>query len=164
LHPRVLREARYQLVTPLHLLFEKSYTTGTLPCDWKFASTVPIYKKGSKAAVNNYRLVSLTNIVCKVMESIIRDYVMQYFLDSDFFSSTQYGFLKARSTVLQLLKIVDEWTLHLDAGGQIDCIYMDFEKAFDKVPHRRLISKLHSYGVNSNIISWITEFLDKRQF
>ena len=146
------------------MLFEKSYITGTLPRDWKFASTVPIYKKGSKAAVNNYRPVSLTNVVCKVMESIIRDHVMQYFLDNNFFSSKQYGFLKGRSTVLQLLKIVDEWTLHLDTGGQIDCIYMDFEKAFDKVPHRRLISKLHSYGVNSKIISWITDFLGKRRF
>jgi len=69
------------------------------------------------------------NVVCKVMEAIIRDHVMQYFLDNDFFSSKQYGFLKGRFTVLQLLKIVDEWTLHLDTGGQIDCIYMDFEKA-----------------------------------
>ena len=94
--------ARYQLVTPLRLLFEKSYITGALPRDWKVASTVPIYKKGSKAAVNNYRPVSLTNVVCKVMESIIRDHVMQYFLDNNFFSSKQYGFLKGRSTVLQL--------------------------------------------------------------
>ena len=52
----------------------------------------------------------------------------------------------------------------MDTGGQNDCIYMDFEKAFDKVPHRQLISKLHSYGVNSKIISWTTDFLDKRQF
>ena len=133
MHPRVLREARHQLATPLLLLFEKSYTTGPLPRDRKVASTVPIYKKGSKAAVNNYRPVSLTNVVYKVMESIIRGHVMQYFLQNDFFSSKQYGFLKGRSTALQLLKIVDEWTLHLDTGGQIDCIYMDFE-AFDKVP------------------------------
>jgi len=97
------------------------------------------------------------------MESIIRDHVMQYFLHNDFFSSKQYGFLKGRSTALQLLKIVDEWNLHSDTGGQIDCIYMDFEKAFDKDPHRRLISKLHSYGVNSNIISWITDFLFRQK-
>jgi len=63
-----------------------------------------------------------------------------------------------------MLNIIDEWTLSLDLGGQIDCIYMDFEKAFDKVPYRRLISKLLSYGINSNIIAWISDFLDKRQF
>ena len=64
------------------------------------------------------------NVVCKVMESIIRDHVMKHFVKNDFFSNKQYGFLKGRSTVLQLLRIIDEWTFNLDAGGQIDCIYI----------------------------------------
>ena len=88
---------------------------------------------------------------------------MKYFLKNDLFSNRQYGFLKGRSTVLQLLRITEEWKSNLDLG-QIDCVYMDFEKAFDKVPHRCLINKLYSYGINSKIISWITDFLDKRQF
>ena len=74
---------------------------------------------------------------------------MKFFLDNDFFSNMQYGFLKGRSTVLQLLSIIDEWTSNLDSGGQIDCKYMDFERAFDKVPHRRLISKLQAYVIHS---------------
>ena len=102
-----------------------------IPRDWKFANTVPIHKKGNKAEVSNCRPVSPTNVICKVMESIIRDHVMKYFLKKDLFSNRQYGFLKGRSTVLQLLRIIDEWTLNLDLGGQIDCIYMDFVKAFD---------------------------------
>lgn len=65
---------------------------------------------------------------------------------------------------MQLLNILDDWTSKLESGGQIDCIYMDFEKAFDKVPHRRLISKLNSYGINRNLIVWINEFLNNRQF
>ena len=85
-------------------------------------------------------------------------------MKNDLFSNRKYGFLNGRSTVLQLLRIIDEWTLNLDLGGQIDCICMDFEKAFDKVHHRRLISKLYSYGINSQIISCITDFLDNRQF
>ena len=92
LHPRILYEARHQLLTPLRLLFETSYKTGTLPYEWKVANTIPIYKKGSKTEVNNYRPVSLTNVICKVMESIIRDHVMKYFLVNDFFSSKQFGF------------------------------------------------------------------------
>jgi len=67
---------------------------------------------------------------------------------------------KGRSTVLQLLNIIDDWTLKLDLGGQIDCIYFDFDKVFDKVPHRCLIIKLHSYGIHNKIILWITDFLD----
>jgi len=75
-------------------------------------------------------------------------------------------FLKGRSTVLQLLSITDERTSNFKSGGQIDCIYMDFEKAFDKVPqaHRRLISKLQAYEIHSKILLRIIDFLDRRQF
>ena len=58
----------------------------------------------------------------------------------------------------------DKWTEYLEGGGQIDIIYSDFEKAFDKVPHRRLISKLYSYGLHDSIINWIFEFLKARQY
>jgi len=85
LHPRVLSELRYQLNTPLRLIYETSYNTGCIPRDWKFANTVPIYKKGSKAECNNYRPVSLTNVVCKVMESVIRDHIMKFFSRQRFF-------------------------------------------------------------------------------
>jgi len=64
----------------------------------------------------------------------------------------QCGFLKGRSTVLQLLSIIDECTLNLESSGQIDCKYMGFEKAFDKVPHRCLISKLQAYGIHGKIL------------
>jgi len=124
LHPRILYEVRHQIVTPLHLIFETSFNSSIIPQCWKFANTLPIYKKGSKAEVNNYGPVSLTNVVCKVMKSVIRDHVMKYFLDNDLFSNRQYGFLKCRSTVLQLLNIIDDWTLKLDIGGQIDCILL----------------------------------------
>ena len=73
------------------------------------------------------------------MESIIRDFIVDYFLSNGFFSNSQYGFIKRRSTVLQLLKIMDDWTYNLDQGKQIDVIYTDFERAFDKVPHAGLI-------------------------
>ena len=79
--------------------------------------------------------------------------------DNKLFSDFQFGFVKGRSAILQLIKVIDEWTLVLDSGGQIDIVYTDFEKAFDKVPHKRLLSKLYSYGFNEVIIKWITNFL-----
>ena len=75
------------------------------------------------------------------MESVVRDTTMDFFFANNFLSNKQFGFIKGRSTVLQLLQLLDDWTLQLDAGKQIDVIYTDFEKAFDKVPHHRLISK-----------------------
>jgi len=78
------------------------------------------------------------------LESIIRQSITDHFIDNNAFSNKQFGLIKGRSTVMQLLKIIDMWTESLESGGQIDVIYTDLEKAFDKVPHRRLISKLYS--------------------
>jgi len=87
---------------------------------------------------------------------------MEHFLTHGFFSDEQYGFIKGRSTVLQLLKILDDWTLQLDLGKQIDVIYTDFEKACDKVPHHALISKLRAYGLDDTLIQWLQDFLCNR--
>ena len=84
---------------------------------------------------------------------------MNYFLSNNLFSENQYGFIKGRSTVLQLLKVADDWVKSLDEGDQVDIIYTDFEKAFDKIPHHRLISKLYAYGLNDQLIYWIKAFL-----
>ena len=104
-------------------------------------------------------VVSLTSILCKIMEQFIWDYIIQHFFHNDLFSNNQFGFLKGRSTMLQLLHIMEEWTSTLEKGGQINTIYADFEKAFDKVPHHLLLKKLHSYNLNVNIIQWIRSFL-----
>jgi len=93
-----------------------------------------------------------TSVVCKLMESVIRDSVTTRFKLNHLFSNKQFGFIKGRSTSLQLSKILDKWTELLENGGQIYVIYTDFEKAFDKIPHKRLISKLFSYGLNKDII------------
>jgi len=124
---------------------------------------VPILKKGKKCELNNYRPVSLTSSVCKIFESIVRDNLLEHFKQNKYFSDKQFGFLKGRSTVTQLLSMLDDWTELLESGGRIDVIYTDLEKAFDKVPHHRLISKLHSYQVNNEIILWIESFLIGRK-
>jgi len=90
------------------------------------------------------------------MESVIRDSVTTHFKLNHLFCNKQFGFIKGRSTSLQLLKI-------LENGGQINVIYADLEKVFDKIPHKRLISKLSSYGLNKEIISWIEAFLNNRK-
>ena len=96
-------------------------------------------------------------------ESVVRDKIMDHFLTNKLFSDKQFGFLKGRSTVKQLLCIMDHWTEMLETGGRVDVIYTDLEKAFDKIPHHRLISKLYSYGLNDNIILWIKAFLADRK-
>jgi len=82
--------------------------------------------------MNNYRPISLTSVVCKLMETIIRNYTVELMTSNDYLYDRQFGFIKGRTAVMQLLRMLDEWTEYIDSGGQIDCIYTDLEKAFDK--------------------------------
>jgi hypothetical protein len=88
---------------------------------------------------------------------------MDYFITNKLFTDKQYGFISCRSTALQLLRILDDWTAALDSGGQIDVIYTDFEKAFDRVSHSRLLNKLYVYGINPILIKWLESFLCGRR-
>ena len=162
LHSRILKELYSVLDKPLAILFQNTLKKGKLPDEWKHAIVTAIFKKGDKRKPNNYRPVSLTCIICKIIESIIRDKIMEYMESNNLFSNKQFGFLNGRSTVLQLLTVLDKWTKIIDEGGTIDCVYFDFKKAFDKVPHQRLIHKAEQYGIKGDIINWIKSFLDSR--
>ena len=146
IHPRILHETGEKLVNVLMIIFKTSLTTGKLPRTWKDANISAIHKKGSKHRAGNYRPVSLTSIVCKILESIIRDAIVEYMKENLLFSDKQFGFIGGRSTSLQLLKVLDRWTEILDRGGCVDVIYCDFMKAFDTVPHGRLTQVLEYYN------------------
>ena len=164
IHPRVIHELKDTLVKPLLIIFQTSVRTSTVPSAWKNAAIYAIHKKGDRHAAGNYRPVSLTSIACKILESFIRDAIIRYMRENGLISRKQFGFLAGRSTVLQLLKVIDSWTEILDRGGCVDVIYCDFMKAFDTVPHRRLINVLEYYGIDDPILSRINDFLtDRRQ-
>ena len=81
-----------------------------------------------------------------------------FHIPNKLFSIFQYGFIERRSTTLQLLYVLHEWTEILGSGGTIDVVYIDFMKAFDKVSHARLQKKLESYGIGGNLLKWISSF------
>ena len=147
---------------PLAMLYQRSLLKGVIPVDWKHAKVTAIFKKGEKRKPNNYRPVSLTSISCKIMESLVRDQIMIHMKRNNLFSNKQFGFLDGRSTVLQLLVVLDKWTKTIDEGRSIDCVYCDFKKAFDKVPHKRLLHKIEGYGIRGEILGWIRAFLSDR--
>jgi len=162
IHPRIYAELYDVLCYPLHNIFIASLEQGIVPKDWKEAQVSAIYKKGNKKHACNYRPVSLTSIACKLMESLVRDKIMNHLVNNSLISAQQFGFITGRSAQLQLLKVLNDWTLALDTGESIDCIYLDFLKAFDTVPHRRLIHKLKGYGIPPQVTDWITDLLTNR--
>ena len=162
IHPRVLHDTAETITYPLMLILRTSINTRRLPQEWKIANISAIFKKGYKSYPNNYRAVSLTSVACKILERIIRDYIINHMKENNLFSDKQFGFIGGRSTMLQLLKVIDIWTEILDQGGSLDAINCDFMKAFDKVPHNCLIHKVKHYGIDGNILGWISNFLSNR--
>ena len=98
-----------------------------------------------------------------MMEKLIRDHIVSYMMNNKLFSDIQYGLRSLRSCALQLLEVMETWTKWLDDGKSFDCIYFDFRKAFDTVPHARLIKKLISYGIHGKMLSWVKSFLNNRK-
>ena len=132
---------------PLTIIFRSSLRNRQLPDEWKHANVSSIHKKGSKTLPQNYRPVSLTSVVCKIMEGIIRDHIIEHMKIYKMFSDKQFDFVSGRSTTLQLLNVLTIWSEILDEGGTIETIYCDFMKAFDKVPHQKLLYKIEKYGI-----------------
>ncbi len=163
IHPKLLSEAKEELAVPLAIIYNQSLDAGELPADWKIAHISPIFKKGSRHLPSNYRPVSLTSVVCKMLESIIRDKVISHMDRNNLFCKDQHGFLSGRSTVTQLLESLEEWTALLEDSEGVDVLYCDFQKAFDSVPHQRLLAKVSSYGIEGTLLKWIESFLVHRQ-
>ena len=103
IHPRILKENADALCEFLSSMFAKSLTNAQLPEDWRTAVVVPLHKKGSKKLVENFRPVSLTSIVCKLLESVVRDAILNHMETNNLFNVTQHGFRSKRSCVTQLL-------------------------------------------------------------
>ena len=152
-----------QLYIPLRILFQKSVDSGVLPRDRKKANITCIFKKGQKSDPGNYRPVSLTSVICKLLEKQIRECVMDHLNVYNLLSDCQYGFRLNRSTILQLLSVLEDLTTSTDNDLQVDTIYLDFSKAFDSVQHKRLLHKLESFGISGNLLKWFTCFLSNRK-
>ena len=163
LSSKLLKTFSNVLSEPLAVIFNKSMSSGIVPQDWRDGNIAPIFKKGSKKEPGNYRPISLTSIPCKVMESIIKDQVVDHLVNNSLLNKSQHGFMKHKSCVTNLLEFFEKITLESDNNIPMDIIYLDFSKAFDKVPKHRLIQKLKSHSIKGNVLSWINNWLTGRR-
>ena len=159
---RLLQEHSETLSIPLAIIYNKSMATSEVPTDWKKANVTPIFKKGRKSDTGNYRPISLTSIAGKVMESLIKQEIMDHLLRNSLISDSQHGFMPKRSTTTNLLAFFERITEEADNGIPVDILYLDFAKAFDKVPHQRLLAKIRAHGIKGNISEWIASWLKGR--
>ena len=160
---RYLKELALELTPAITFLFQTSLEQGKLPNDWLQAHIVPVFKKGDKNTASNYRPVSLTSILCKTLEHIVNSSIMKHLDIHKILTDSQHGFRARRSCETQLLETLDDITKRAANNKQIDIILLDFSKAFDKVPHKRLLNKLNYYGIRSNTLQWIYSFLHDRK-
>ena len=138
------------------MLFQKSLDTGVVPNDWKLVDVAPVFKKGDCKLPSNYRPISLTPVICKVMESVIRDKMFDYLFKNDLLANKQHGFVPGSSCVMQLLTALQSWTESLEKSIPVDLVYLDFSKA---VPHERLLLKV----IQGKVLQWIRSFLSRRK-
>ena len=160
--PRILKEAKNIICKPLTQLFNKSLQMHTFPTMWKRANVLPIFKKGDKNALGNYRPISLLSIMSKIFEKIIFKHVYNHFKDNFLISIWQSGFQPSLSTVTQLTELYHEFCKTVSKGKEIGIVFLDISKAFNRVWHKGLLFKLKKFGIGGRLLDWFTDYLKDR--
>ncbi|KAK4815922.1 LOW QUALITY PROTEIN: hypothetical protein QYF61_010179 [Mycteria americana] len=160
IHPRVLKELADVLSKPLSIIYQQSWLTGEVPADWRLANVTPIFKKGQKEDLGNYRPVSLTSVPGKLMEQIILSAITRHVEDNQGVKPSQHGFRKGRSCLTNLISFYDKVTHLMDERKSVDVVYLDFSKAFDTVSHSFLLEKLAAQGLDGYSLCWVKNWLE----
>ena len=159
---KILTGCKSSLCTPLFLLWEKSLEDGLTPPSLKMQFITPIFKRGNKTLAANYRPVSLTSNLLKTFERVMRNKLVEHLEENNLLPDSQHGFRKRRGCLTQLLDHMDDIFAELNSGNEVDVIYLDYSKAFDKVNHKILLAKLEKLGIKGKVLAWIKDFLSGR--
>ena len=158
----ILKDLADEIAPLLASIFQRSFDCGEVPDDWRSANITPVFKKGDRFKASNYRPVSLTSLCCKIQEHIITSNILRHLEENSILTDCQHGFRARRSCETQLLTLAHELADSIDRGKQMDLVILDFSKAFDRVPHQRLLAKINHYGIRGQTYQWIKSFLSRR--
>ena len=159
---KLLHELIEEVSSPLATDMRKTLEDGAVPEDWRMANVKPIYKKGAKHSPGNYHPVSLTSVCCKMMESILKDDIVEHLRKQNLINTSQHGFMQGKSCTSNLLSFLEKVTASVDSGVPVDVVYLDFAKAFDRVPVERLLKKVRAQGIRGKLYNWISAWLKDR--
>ncbi|XP_059824288.1 uncharacterized protein LOC132393277 [Hypanus sabinus] len=163
MYPRLLWEVREEIAEPLTMIFASSMGTGEVPEDWRVADVVPSFKKGSRDSPGHYRPVSLTSVVGKLKEKILRGRIYEHLERHKMIKNSQHGFVKGRSCPASLIEFFEDVAKNIDEGRAVEVVHMNFSKAFDKIPYARLIEKVRRHGIQGDLALWIQNWLAHRR-
>ena len=159
--PRLLKTFVFELVGPISDIFNRSLSTGIVPSLWKASNISPIPKEKPPSSESDFRPISLTPCLAKVLEEFVAEWLINDIKDK--IDPKQFGCLKGTSTSLCLLDIFHNWLSSLDSPGQhVRICYLDFSKTFDRINLNILVQKLIAIGARPSIINWISNFLSER--
>ncbi|CAK1585828.1 unnamed protein product [Parnassius mnemosyne] len=158
--PIFVKRCGPKIAFPLTLIFNRSLEDGMFPEEWKKARIVPVFKKGDRMDINNYRPISILSCFSKLFESLVYPAFAKHL--EHFLTSSQHGFRSGLSVQTNLCNFTSDLIKEVDRGLEIDVIYTDFSSAFDKVDHKQLINKLSLYGIGPSLIEWFRSYLENR--
>jgi hypothetical protein len=158
----LLKKCKTSISRPLYILYRDCLDMGITPTDLRLSHIIPIFKGGHQGLAADYRPISLTSHICKIFEKVIRNHLASFLQTNNLYNPNQHGFRKGRSCLSQLLAHYDLIIEYLEKGLNVDTIYLDFSKAFDKVDHRIVMEKLEMLGISGKIKRWIHSFLTER--
>lgn len=159
----MLKELATHLSYPLTTIINKSFTQSIFPKIWKSAAVIPVFKKGDKFSVCNYRPISILPTVSKVIEKIVVEQITHYLNSSSFsLHPMQFGFRAKHSTETATCFLTENIKSLLDKGGVVGAIFLDFRKAFDTVNHKVLLRKLYNFNFSHEVIKWVESYLSNR--
>jgi hypothetical protein len=147
------------MLEQLSIFYQYCLDRAVTPSEWKLAFVVPIHKKGDRTRMANYRPISLTSCVAKLMEACVRKEVLTFWRSNPVIHPSQFGFIPNSSCCNQLIMYLDQVTEFVDDGSCVDAVYLDLAKAFNTVPHKKLLMKLCSLGLRGDLLKWLTSFL-----
>ena len=146
--------------SPLTLFLNTSFSQGQLPCIWKSATSFQFTKILWRS---NYSQISLTGIVCKIAEAVVMTWWFDFWSDLNLFNPDQFAYLRGKSRLAQLPTCYNDCAKAWSRSQQTDIVFLDVSKAFDSVPHERLLLKIQRHGIDGSLLLWIRNFLTNRR-